>query len=177
MLNVCSACTFRHGYENINVLRDCCLTTCNEFNHPNCEEICTDCMNKTSKKCVGSKKDCTLEHDRKEPFQRQNTSFADCLVQNDNNAKESIKCCLRECKNDFECQEKCIDAYNATLPVVETFTVSTSKTEHSYLLMLALLSTDIALFTGIIRKRLAFFVFILTKAIMLLFFFRLLKFE
>ncbi len=121
-INVCSACTFRHGYNHMDKVKECCLTTCQQFDGKNCPEMCTMCLSKVSKKCRGWR--CsTTSKGVETPVQ---TTFRECFTTHDD-PKEAFRCCLQGCGEDFGCQEKCIDAYNATRPVVEPFQSKVSR--------------------------------------------------
>lgn len=174
MSNVCSACTFRHGYDDMNKLKKCCYSTCKEFDQ-DCEDICNDCIQKVKKKCTGW--DCSVKKIPMEMFTEKNTMFQECVVKHSENKKDAFHCCLKNCGTDYECQEQCIDAYNATLPVVETFKKIERRSEQSFIILFTLLFVDILLFTRLIPKRVSFFIFIIAKVITLMLFFRLLRVE
>lgn len=46
--------------------------------------------------------------------------FDTCLVKNADN-KSALGCCMTGCSENPNCQEKCIEDYNALIPVKETF--------------------------------------------------------
>ncbi len=167
MSNVCSACTFRHGYEDVNVLHDCCLGTCKEFGHQNCEKMCHECLKKTTKKCTGGKNECTVRSRPIEPYPIKETEFASCMHTNAD-SKDAFRCCLQKCNNDVDCQELCIDAYNSTLPVVETFRPSNSLyTQFSVVFyrICILLFIDFLVFAGFFRASVAYFLFIMIRVL------------
>lgn len=117
-LNICSACTFRHGYNNMRTLEQCCYETCEQFD-VNCRETCKKCIEQSKLKCNGGS-ECIAGNDGAEYLNIHPTHFKSCSSER-TNEKDILKCCLNKCKDDYTCQEKCIDSYNALIPIIDHY--------------------------------------------------------
>lgn len=109
----CSACAFRYENNNIDLIQKCCYESCPQFD-VECKNECNKCLEKVKTKC---KKNCSVSDETFSPS-TATTYFKSCMDEWDQNPKEALRCCLQQCGNDFEAQERCIDAYNSLRPIV-----------------------------------------------------------
>lgn len=109
-INPCSACSMRHQNGDIN---KCCYETCamlvdGDVLKSNCSSNCERCSGKPKNESYTIPKGSSK-------------IFKTCLANTSDN-RNALSCCLDEC-NNFECQEKCIDSYNAFIPGREGFSL------------------------------------------------------
>lgn len=112
MSEICSACAFRYENNNIHMIQKCCYESCPQFDI-DCKAECNKCLDKVKKKC---KKNCSIRPVGDNIIEHY--SFKTCLNENNNDPREALRCCLKKNENNFDAQEKCIDAYNALRPVI-----------------------------------------------------------
>ena len=138
-LNPCSACTLRYGTDDINQLNTCCYNTCASFISGNqsdivnsdCGKKCFECM-QNAVKCDGR---TPCEFMPEVPvIQLQQQQFKQCLADTNGDTTKALKCCLANCSN-WEEQEHCIDAFNATIQVKEGFLFRHNMINRSFLFL------------------------------------------
>lgn len=105
-INACAACSFRYNpIDAPEKVKQCCYETCASFHgknnveHTTCGRMCQKCVR------IKIPKESVYQTDIK-------NEFKDCLYRNSDNLSETLRCCLDRC-DDFDCQEQCIDGYNA----------------------------------------------------------------
>lgn len=109
--NPCSSCRFRHDNKNLNQIYACCYNACARFGNGVVSDVCRS----KCRKCSGGG-----ILDQKPKIVSKEGFFWDCLNVKKNSSKDSsLDCCLEKCKDDYECQEHCIDDYNSTIPVTK----------------------------------------------------------
>lgn len=123
-IDACSACTARHGMNNINAVNDCCYNTCAAFVDGDISDVINSPCGQNCKRCIQNSLACKGKTSCGKnlavptiPSRPQN--FKSCLEQTDD-TKSALGCCMQRC-NDSECQEHCIDAYNSLVMVREGF--------------------------------------------------------
>lgn len=99
LINACSACFLRDSS------RKCCYNTCSLFLEPDRREDCK----RQCDKCSRDRSAIDIAAYR--PPQH----FKECLPQF-TQFDDALDCCLQKCGKSLECQENCIDAYNAIVP-------------------------------------------------------------
>jgi len=146
-INACSACTLRHGINNINELNECCYNTCASFVDGNQSDIINSECGRSCYKCmanaVGCKGKSTCAFLPKVPsIKIQQQRFKACLEAHDHKPDEALKCCLSQCSN-FNEQEQCIDAFNAMISVKENFLYRGGLLHRSFLFLIAVIGIQL----------------------------------
>ena len=49
------------------------------------------------------------------------SQFSSCMTKNGQQQSEALRCCMKGCRKDIDCQEGCIESYNSLIPIKETF--------------------------------------------------------
>ena len=120
-LDPCLACTAR--FSDKNDINDCCYNTCASFVDGDTSDIINSKCGQICKKCSGGDK---CHGKLKVPVIHANPQlFKSCLDSVGGvDKKEALTCCIGGCRNQnnpVECQNRCINAYNALIPVKEGF--------------------------------------------------------
>jgi hypothetical protein len=131
-INACSACSTRYGIDSPSAVNNCCYQTCSSFIDGSQDDVInSNCGQKCQSKCVS-------RINLKPPvIHIKKNDYKECLINNNGDTKNALGCCMKNCKSN-ECQEQCIDAYNALLPlplnesIYESFVYPTKK-NHKYL--------------------------------------------
>ena len=112
LINPCSACSVRK--LNSKDFSQCCFDTCLQFRDKDtCKEECGKCAN------------YAIENLTPKPI----PFYSQCLNSSNQDSVYALSCCIKKCDSN-ECQEQCINAYNAELNVKENFFLDTFLTRN-----------------------------------------------
>jgi hypothetical protein len=118
----CSACQFQQGNKvrDKSKLSSCCVEICNSIPNKEKREACL-------KQCKRCGVDTSNDYQTVEPF------FADCLVSAET-AGDALGCCMKQCRRNNSCQQRCINIYNSgkDVPVIEGYEMDS----RNYLVLL-----------------------------------------
>lgn len=135
-INAVSACSMRHG-DDINPLNECCYQTCAAFiDGGQSKVIRSDCGQRCKAhlrslvQCKG-KDDCSLKLNTPS-VKNYPQRFKSCFK---GDPDDALSCCLNSCDSN-ECQERCIDAFNALQEVNEGFLFKRNRIDRNLLFLL-----------------------------------------
>lgn len=142
-INAVSACSMKYGADAINKLNECCYNTCAAFIDggqsqvikSDCGQRCSAHLRKVAR-CKG-KDDCSLKIEVPS-MKNYPQRFKTCFENHQGDADDALGCCLHSCSSN-ECQERCINAYNALQEVNEGFLLRDNRVDRNVLFLLFVL--------------------------------------
>ena len=124
----CSACALQHPDDPVRRKR-CCYETCGSHVAGSENDVLRSDCAKSCEQCTAGAPEFFGASDR--------LFYSEC-TQHTKTSESALACCLAKCDDSHDCEERCINAYNSTIPV-ESFSPIVDAPGPLRLSLLALL--------------------------------------